>query len=335
VEDTAHHPAVFAYGVGSEFGGDPNCASNGGDVRNCQYWKDFNTIASTIRQAMGSNRKLITTATYQSSCSNPKLCSPTVPCIGHVINGEHAGADVDFWGVDVYSPNPGAAYLRQNIFKATTKPFFMPEYGETYQPTLPGSSQDKSRQEYALVQEVEQFSYEDGKDGNEVGEFDQASPVYSGGLLFEWNDEYWKAPTGSPPCAPASSSAQGWYGKNALRLKPGCPCVSPEQRTAACAMDDLEPRPLLSDPTLLGSLWNTYTPSSYAQSPSIPGTTVAPTPSPSSWRPCGPHSKVCCNPHTTPRQFCPDGRTECQECGGGSACECPEVAFNLTSSFVV
>jgi hypothetical protein len=120
VEDTANHPSVFAYGVGSEFSGDPNCAPSY-DVEGCQYWKDFNSIASTIRTAMGSNKKLVTTATYQSSCSNPKLCNPTVPCIGHVINGEHAGADVDFWGVDIYSPGPGAAYLRQNIFAATKK----------------------------------------------------------------------------------------------------------------------------------------------------------------------------------------------------------------------
>jgi hypothetical protein len=287
-------------------------------------------IASTIRQAMGSNAKLVTTATYQSSCTNLNFCNPAVPDIGHVINGEHAGADVDFWGVDIYSPGPGAAYLRQYVFAATTKPFFLPEYGVAYEPTLPGTIEEKSVQEFNLIREVEQYSNEPGRGGNEFSTFDDDAPVYSGGLLFEWNDEFWKGPIeGAIPCARNPASAQGWYGKNELQLKPGCQCVAPELRTAACAMDDLAPRPILSDPSLLPSLWNTYVPSAYA--PPAPSPTPSP---PSSWIPCRAERKVCCNPHASPLEYCPDG-TACQECGGGNACECPQSITGFTNSTLI
>jgi len=335
VKDTASHPAVFAYGIGSEFAGDPNCAPSF-DVSNCQYWKDFNAIASAVRQAMAGSMKLITTATYQSSCTNPRLCSTAVLDIGHVINGEHAGADVDFWGVDIYSPTPGADYLRHDIFKATSKPFFLPEYGFTYQPAMCDSDTDCSKQEHEALQQMEWFSYENGKTGNEGAVFDQDAPVYSGGLLFEWNDEYWKAPASSPPCAPTEDSAQGWYGKNALRLKQGCPCVAPEQRSGACALDDLVPRPILSDPALLPSVWNTYIPSSYAPS-TPPGPAPGPTPSPAVWEPCSPKtwSRGCCDPKSSPREVCWDGE-ECQECGGSPSCACPpEVVLRRANSTVV
>merc|ERR1712125_21978 len=41
------------------------------------------------------------------------------------------------------------------------------------------------------------------------------------------------------------------------------------------------------------------------------------------WSQCGPSSKACCNPYTTPHEICPNGEA-CQECGGDVACECPQ-----------
>merc|ERR1719454_524001 len=42
------------------------------------------------------------------------------------------------------------------------------------------------------------------------------------------------------------------------------------------------------------------------------------------WPPCSSTSRACCNPHLkNPPQFCPGGGGQCQECGGGVACECP------------
>lgn len=38
--------------------------------------------------------------------------------------------------------------------------------------------------------------------------------------------------------------------------------------------------------------------------------------------PCSASSAACCNPLVTPTQYCP-GNLACQDCGGGSACECP------------
>jgi hypothetical protein len=246
----------MAYAVGSEFSGDPNAAPTS------PYWSDFKAVVSTIRQNMGNNRKLVTTAVYQTTCTSPSLCPTQVLDLGHVINGEAAGAEVDFWGVDIYSPNPGSSWLRESIFKATKKPFVLPEYGLTYQPSLTPNEGSKAAQEFALVQEIEKYSFASGKNGNDGTTFDANAPIYAGALLFEWQDEYWKAPApGGLPCAAGTYSAQPWYGKNAIKLKPGCPCVPPEQRSAACYMDDLVPRPIMSQ---LTSAWTSYEPTAYA-----------------------------------------------------------------------
>merc|ERR1711939_902795 len=57
-----------------------------------------------------------------------------------------------------------------------------------------------------------------------------------------------------------------------------------------------------------------------------PSPSPSPTPSPASWQPCS--GGVCCNPHLSPAQFCPDGE-QCQPCGGGDACQCPGAAVPL------
>lgn len=69
------------------------------------------------------------------------------------------------------------------------------------------------------------------------------------------------------------------------------------------------------------------TPQVWTQCADITITAAAPSPPVPGWKKCGPGSKACCNPHTTPKQFCPGSfHHECQECGGGSACECPTSA---------
>jgi len=257
VQETADHPAVMSYAVGSEFSGDPNAGPTS------PYWTDFKAVASTIRQNMGNNKKLITTAVYQTTCTSPTLCPKKVLDLGHVINGEAAGAEVDFWGVDIYSPDPGTAWLRESIFKATKKPFVLPEYGLTYQPSMTPNSAAKAVQELVQVKQVETNSFASGRDGNDGSTFDANAPIYAGALLFEWHDEYWKAAapgSNGLPCAAGLNSAQPWYGKNALALKPGCACVAPEQRSDACYMDDLVPRAIMSQ---LTSAWTAYEPAAY------------------------------------------------------------------------
>lgn len=55
-------------------------------------------------------------------------------------------------------------------------------------------------------------------------------------------------------------------------------------------------------------------------------------PSGGAWKACGPGSTACCNPYTSPTQICPGGGAEqCQECGGGSACECPGSGWTVSS----
>jgi hypothetical protein len=57
-----------------------------------------------------------------------------------------------------------------------------------------------------------------------------------------------------------------------------------------------------------------------------PGSDPGPAPAPPSppapaWVPCSASSAACCNPNTSPKQYCP-GHIECQQCGGGNSCEC-------------
>jgi len=255
VKETAGHPAVFAYSVGSEFSGDPNVGPNS------PYWNDFKTVVSSIRGAMGGAKKLVTTGTYQTTCRQP-LCPAKILDLGHVINGEAAGANVDFWGVDIYSPHPNALWLREAIFKATKRPFVFPEYGLSYQPAKTPDPAARAVQELALVGQMENYSYTTSDySGNEGTTFEPDAPIYAGGLLFEWNDEYWKGAATDSLCHAGTNSAQGWYGKNAVALKPGCPCVAPEQRSVACYLDDLVPRPVLG---ALSDIWRSYIPSVYS-----------------------------------------------------------------------
>lgn len=50
-----------------------------------------------------------------------------------------------------------------------------------------------------------------------------------------------------------------------------------------------------------------------------PSPSPVPSPSPGGWQPC--NGGICCDPHATPAQVCPDGE-QCQECGA-DACQCP------------
>mmetsp|Transcript_34838 Transcript_34838/g.68448 ORF Transcript_34838/g.68448 Transcript_34838/m.68448 type:complete len:441 (+) Transcript_34838:23-1345(+) len=237
VNVTRHHPAVWAYSIGSEIGGDPN--------NNPAYWSDFNIVAKTVRSAMGSYQKLITTGSYQTNG-----VSPDVPCIGHISNGEKYGAIVDVWGVDVYSPDPDDEDLMENIKKYTTKPFWFPEYGVNFQP-----SQGKTEEQLSATL----YSMAVGLFANTVNltSSEDSAQVYSGGMMFEWIDEYWK---GGHNCYPNPNSAQPWYGVNAVALRSGCTCTT--NRTSACKTDLREPRLILTK--YVPILFPEYIPRSYS-----------------------------------------------------------------------
>ena len=243
VEGTADHPAVMGYSVGSEIGGDPN--------DNPSYWSDFNVIALAIRSALNGRLKIVTTGAYQADCTS---CNPVVPCLGHVINGEKYGAKVDVWGVDIYSPDPDEPNLRKNIFAATTKPFFLPEYGVNYQP--PSDVDEQTNLLVSQVSGLMAFSFNSTNQGENQGtDYDPSAPVYVGGMIFEWIDEYWK---GGPLCFANNASAQPFYGVNEVSLRSGCVCGG--SFTGDCVTDERTPRPILDAPNL-PSLWQSYTPS--------------------------------------------------------------------------
>ena len=245
VSQTMHHPAVFAYSIGSEMGGDPQ--------NNPTYWQDYNIIAQTIKDTLqsGGAQKLITTAVYQLDCTSG--CNPPVPVLAHVISGEKYGAIVDVWGVDVYSPDPDEPNLRANIFAATKRPFVFPEYGVTFQP--PNDTPAQGAAELALIQKMETYSF-DGTNGdsNDGPVYNASAPIYAGGLVFEWNDEYWK---GNDNCAPNPGTAQPWYGVNAVALRAGCTC--PGSFDGACATNERVPRAVLNA-NMLPTVWSTYEP---------------------------------------------------------------------------
>jgi hypothetical protein len=71
------------------------------------------------------------------------------------------------------------------------------------------------------------------------------------------------------------------------------------------------------------------TPSPPSPTPPAPSPpSPMPSPTPGTWSPCSASTAVCCNPDSSPAQICPGGQ-ECQECGGGNACECPSSAARL------
>jgi hypothetical protein len=245
VSATADHPAVMGYSIGSEIGGDPN--------DNPPYWKDFILLGNAIRSSLNGRKKIVTTGTYQADCTS---CTPVVPCLGHVINGEKfgAGAVVDVWGVDIYSPNPSDPILMHNIFSATTKPFFLPEYGVNYQPPLSVDSQTQIL--FAQIKGLVQYSYDSSNTNMNQGNtsYNPSGPIYAGGLIFEWIDEYWK---GGPLCQPNPGSAQPYYGANQVALQSGCQCNG--NFAGICATDVRVPRPILGS-GMLPALWPKYTP---------------------------------------------------------------------------
>eukprot|EP00759_Apiculatamorpha_spiralis_P021498 PhF_6_TR26261/c0_g1_i1/m.37577 len=247
VLETADHPAVMGYSIGSEIGGDPN--------NNPSYWADFNAVIAAARRGLQGRRKIITSGTYQADCTS---CSPVVPVIGHIINGEKYGADVDVWGVDIYSPDPDEPTLRQHVYQATTKPLMLPEFGVATQP--PSDPNAQAQVLLRQVYDLERFSYNEStmnlNQGNDTSKYDPNGPIYAGGLIFEWIDEYWKGTLGL--CIPDPNSAQTWYGANAVQQQSGCTCPSSFQ--GSCALDTRVPRPILSNPNMLLAAWNQYVP---------------------------------------------------------------------------
>jgi hypothetical protein len=243
VAGTADHPAVMGYSVGSEIGGDPN--------DNPAYWADFNAVALAVQSALDGRRKIVTTGTYQADCTS---CSPVVPCLGHVINGEKYGAKVDVWGVDIYSPDPDEPNLRRNIYAATTKPFFLPEYGVSYQPPLDESTQTALLMSQTAGLIAFSFNESNQQENQGSGAYNPTGPVYAGGMIFEWVDEFWK---GGPLCYANNASAQPFYGANTVALRTGCVCGG--TFAGVCSTDERIPRSILR-PSNLPTLWTKYTP---------------------------------------------------------------------------
>ena len=160
------------------------------------------------------------------------------------------------------SPDPDEPNLRANIAKCTSKPFYLPEYGMSYQPN--GARMvDPSSSIARLVEALEAWSV--------LSSNTNAAGVYAGGLLFEWIDEYWKGPADPHMCSPNGRSAQPYYGANAVRLADGCACVDAAARSPQCGLDLRVPRPIIG---LLGSIWTEYTPSIFNGS----GKRLTPTP---------------------------------------------------------
>ena len=113
---------------------------------------------------------------------------------------------------------PTSLNLRRSIFAVTRRPLMLPEYGNTFQP--PNDTPQRAAEVAAMVASMERYSYDGSNGGNEHGEYNDSAPIYAGGLLFEWIDEYWKGPKGSY-CEPDPGSAQPYYGMNAVELAPG------------------------------------------------------------------------------------------------------------------
>ena len=227
-EDYGNHPAVLGISIGSEFNTPQNIMTQ-------EFWNDFNTLSNAAKTgiATAGGQKLISTGFVDFV--NQQNQESTI------VEGEKFGAIVDIWGINSYR---GSTFtnLWSQIESATTKPFIITEFGApaSYHPSgascqaaeLPatGSPSMDTLVSYmkGLWEEIEaNWATNSGKVG-------------SGGIIFEWSDEWWKSPQCGPNTQHSGGSAQNgafpggwddeeWFGLNSIAA--GTPNVLTQRAT--------------------------------------------------------------------------------------------------------
>jgi len=214
-EDYGNHPAVIGFSIGSEYNTPTNIASS-------NFWTQFQSLVTAVKKGItiSGGTKLISTGFVDLVENNQEST---------IVQGEANDVGVDVWGIDVYR---GSTFsnLWSQVESATTKPFVITEFGApaSYHPNnqpceaaeLPAIGTHKMGNLViymaSLWNEIENNSA-----------VTNAINISSGGYIFEWSDEWWKASQcggtdvhsgGTAPngAFPGGWDDEEWFGLNSI-----------------------------------------------------------------------------------------------------------------------
>ncbi len=259
------NPDVMGISIGDEWNQHPAVQSSG-------TWKQgVNPIIQAAWQGLiaagvGNVRILTTTlvddladgstSTMAEGEANGFPPSPKPP--GPPFNGATAAFA---WGFDVYrGDNPPFNGLWSQVRAQTTRPFIVAEWGEPVADHPHPVSNPTKVREYATPVPAAITDYIDDSATSlyQHATISGGTNVASGGFVFEWSDEYWKAyngPTPAQACAhiggnlgtnpnpapgfPSGFDDEAWFGLNAIALPAGVTTCPPTGATP----DTMTPRP--------------------------------------------------------------------------------------------
>lgn len=201
-------PAVMGVSISSEI----NAADY---VRSADWWKAFNTIDAAAKEGFeqGGNTNRFTTTTFVDGTTTNESGDlvEEAPYFGTKFKSTN-----DTWGLDIYrGPHLRPTHFWEQVREATKKPMLLGEYGNPaawfYESTAkhgpqghcidypegdPGTPEDVDElldkpNANPGMQNLVFYITENQKDIFE--NYESSEAVNSGGFLFEFSDEWWKA----------------------------------------------------------------------------------------------------------------------------------------------
>jgi hypothetical protein len=196
-------------------------------IGNKKWWAGMNAIAQAARAGLNQAgaRKILTTSMIDDAMKTVKA-------------GEANGFKIDAWGINVYRGKSFAATgLWTQVGQATKKPFIVGEWGSpaSYHPNgNPNVATEYPANKRALLN-----GYMRGLAADLYANSTLKGSTGSGGLVFEWSDEWWKAGNNCKQLAtgkvntnfPDGFNDEAWYGLN--RISAGKPNVMTQRTTYA------------------------------------------------------------------------------------------------------
>lgn len=179
VDAAKDHPAILAWVLGNEW--NYNQLYSDGQLSNEQVRDKLNQAAALIKAADPKHP----IATIYGELGDIEAAIDNMP-------------DVDIWGINAYRGKDHAALFTQ-WRELSTKPMFLGEYGADAWDSRDGGSENLAAQAEATTaltqQLIDAYTTSDG------------GGVASGGFIFEWADEWWKA--GDPATHDNGGAAPG------------------------------------------------------------------------------------------------------------------------------
>ncbi len=214
-EDYGNHPAIIGFSIGSEYNTPTNIASS-------TFWTDFESLVTAVKTGITTSggTKLISTGFVDLVENNQEST---------IVQGEANSVGVDVWGIDVYRGDT-FSNLWSQIKSATTKPFIITEFG------APASYHPKNKSCDAAelpttgtpnMGDLVTYMTSLWNDIENNSAVTKSTNISSGGYIFEWSDEWWKAPQCGGLGVHSGGSAQNsalpggwddeeWFGLNSI-----------------------------------------------------------------------------------------------------------------------